>query len=59
VVFVDDMQLPSVKRAAAFSVSNLGWTVEDRGKEDVHEWAVLRTASHEAFVKPYTEFVDF
>jgi GNAT superfamily N-acetyltransferase len=59
VVFVDDTQLPGVERAAAFCVSNLAWTIEDRGKEDVHEWAVLRTGSHKAFRRPYTEFVDF
>jgi GNAT superfamily N-acetyltransferase/predicted O-methyltransferase YrrM len=59
VVFVDDTQLPGVERATAFCVSKLGWTIEDRGKEDAHEWAVLRTGSHEAFVRAFTEFVDF
>jgi predicted O-methyltransferase YrrM len=59
VVFVDDTQLPGVERAAAFCVSNLGWIIEDRGKEDVHEWTVMRTGSHDMFLRPYAEFVDF
>jgi len=59
IVFADDMQLPAVRRAARFCVSNLGWTVEDEGREDEHEWVVLRTGSPEAFDRPFDSFVDF
>jgi predicted O-methyltransferase YrrM len=59
IVFVDDTQLPGVRRAADFCIANLGWAIEDRGEEGVHEWCVLRTGSHEAFLRPHTEFADF
>lgn len=59
VVFADDMQLPAVRRATAFCVSNLGWTVEDEGSEGEHEWVVLRTGSSDAFNRPYDSFVEF
>lgn len=59
VVFADDVQLPAVRRAAAFCVSNLDWTVEDEGSEGEHEWLVLRTGSPEAFHRPFDSFVDF
>jgi predicted O-methyltransferase YrrM len=59
IVFVDDMQLPAVRRATAFCVSNLGWTVEDDGRENEHEWLVLRTGSPDAFRRPYDGFVEF
>ena len=59
VVFADDMQLPAVRRATAFCVSNLGWTVEDEGREGEHEWVVLRTGSSDAFNRPYDSFVEF
>jgi predicted O-methyltransferase YrrM len=59
VVIVDDMQLAAVRRAARFCVSNLGWTIEDEGREDEHEWAVLRTGSPDAFHRPFDSFVEF
>jgi predicted O-methyltransferase YrrM len=60
VVFVDDTQLPGVRRAVAFCVANLGWREEDgRAEGDAHEWLVLRTGPAEAFVRPFTDFVEF
>lgn len=59
IVFVDDTQLPGVRRAVEFCISNLGWVTEDHGKEGVHEWLVLRTGLHETFLRPYSELVDF
>ena len=58
-VFVDDTQLPGVRRAIDFYIANLGWATEDRGKEDSHEWLVVRTGPRDAFFRPYAEFVDF
>jgi predicted O-methyltransferase YrrM len=60
IIFVDDTQLPGVRRAVDFCLANLGWTVEDDGKEgEVHEWLVLRTGSHDVFLRPFGDFVDF
>jgi predicted O-methyltransferase YrrM len=59
VVFVDDVQLPGVRRAVAFCLANLGWTTEDQGKEGIHEWLVLRIGPREAFSRPIEEFADF
>jgi predicted O-methyltransferase YrrM len=59
IVFVDDTQLLGVRRAIEFYLSNLDWVTEERGKEGVREWLVLRTGSRDAFLRPYTEFVNF
>ncbi len=59
IVFVDDTQLPGVRRAVEFCLANLQWAVENGGNEGVHEWLVLRTGSHDLFQRPYTEFADF
>jgi predicted O-methyltransferase YrrM len=60
VVFVDDVQLPGVRRAVNFCLKNLGWTSEDQGKEDSsHEWIVLRTGLHDVYLRPFDDFVDF
>ncbi|MDQ3824156.1 MAG: class I SAM-dependent methyltransferase [Actinomycetota bacterium] len=60
IVFVDDTQLPGVRRAVDFCLANLGWTVEDEGAEgDIHEWLVVRTGPSELFLRPFDRFVDF
>jgi len=59
IVFVDDTQLPAVRRAASFFVANLGWAVLDAGHEGEHEWAVLRTGPPEALHRPFDSFVEF
>jgi predicted O-methyltransferase YrrM len=60
IVFVDDTQLPGVRRAVDFCLANLGWVIEDEGKEgDIHEWMVVRTGPSEMFLRPYDQFVDF
>ena len=59
VVFVDDVQLPAVRRAVGFCVANLGWTAEDAAKEGEHEWQVLRTGTHEVFFRPFDQFAEF
>ena len=59
VIIVDDYQLPGVRRAAAFYVTNLGWSVEKISvADDLHQWAVLRT-SPVPDARPYDYFVDF
>lgn len=59
VVFADDLQLPAVRRATGFCVGNLGWTVEEEGREGEHEWVVLRTGPAEAYDRPFDSFVEF
>jgi predicted O-methyltransferase YrrM len=59
IVFVDDTQLPGIRRAIDFCVANLGWVTEEESKEGVHEWLVLRTGPPDAFMRPYTAFRDF
>jgi predicted O-methyltransferase YrrM len=60
IVFVDDTQLPAVRRAVTFCIRNLGWEIEAEGQEGPnHEWLVLRTGLKEAFLRPYSDFTDF
>ncbi len=40
-----------VARAVNFCIKNLDWVREDGGKEGTHEWIVLRTGSHDAFLR--------
>jgi predicted O-methyltransferase YrrM len=59
-VFVDDTQLPSIRRAVEFCVDNLAWQVEGAGREgSAHEWLTLRTGAPDRYQRPFTEFVDF
>ena len=59
IVFVDDYQLPAIRKAADFFVANLGWAVEERSVDDTqHGWIVLRTA-REPVERDFTFFVDF
>ena len=59
IVFLDDYQLPSVRRAVSFFVTNLGWTLEEvSAADDLHQWAVLRT-SQNADTRPFDHFVEF
>ena len=57
-MFLDDYGLPAVARAVSFFVTNLGWTVEESARDDLHEWAVLRTAMG-LDARPFDYFVDF
>jgi predicted O-methyltransferase YrrM len=59
VVFLDDYQLPGVARAAAFFVTNVGWTVEEVSTaEPDHHWAVVRTGRRPD-ARDFRYFVDF
>lgn len=59
-VFVDDVQLPGVRKALDFFAANLGWRVEGGGDEgEAHAWAVLRTGPAAALARPFRAFVDF
>ena len=58
-VFVDDYQLPAVRRAVSFCLTNLGWTVGSISPiDDLHQWAVLRT-SELPDTRAFDSFIDF
>jgi hypothetical protein len=54
VITLDDYDLPGIRRAVAFFVTNLHWTIE----EATDAWVALRTA-HEADTRHFTDFVAF
>lgn len=59
VVFLDDYDLPGIRRAVSFHVTNLGWRVEETSlASDDHHWVVLRTAETEDD-RHFRHFVDF
>ena len=44
IVILDDYNLPGIKRAVAFFLTNLGWKIEETSPSaDAHHWVVLRT----------------
>lgn len=58
-VFLDDYQLPSIRRAVSFFTTNLGWTIEEASTNDHrHHWAVLRTA-HIPTERAFDHYVAF
>jgi predicted O-methyltransferase YrrM len=59
VVILDDYDLPGIRRAASFFLTNLDWLVEETSTEDDgHHWVVLRTAET-ADSRDFRYFVDF
>ncbi len=60
IVFVDDTQLPGVRRAVDFCIANLGWVIEEGDKEgDEHEWLVMRTGARDLLRRPFSQFTEF
>jgi predicted O-methyltransferase YrrM len=59
IVFADDTQLPAIRRAIGFCLTNLHWTAEDEGQEGDHEWMILRTGPSDVFLRDHTQFVEF
>lgn len=59
VIFVDDYDLPGVRRAVSFYLNNLAWCVEETSlADDDHHWIVLRAAKAEDN-RHFRHFVDF
>lgn len=59
IIFVDDYQLPGVRRAVSFYLANLGWMLAETSEpHQQHQWAVLRT-SVSRDERSFTYFVDF
>ena len=49
VIFLDDYQLPGIRRAVSFYVTNLNWRVEEEcSRDELHHWVVVRTACAKA-----------
>ncbi len=58
-IMLDDYNLPGIKRAVSFYLTNLGWTVEQTSSpEDRHEWVVVRTSSAPD-TRDFRYFVEF
>lgn len=59
VIVLDDYDLPGIRRAVSFYLTNLAWRVEETSPAgDGHQWVVLRTAAAEDN-RPFRHFVDF
>ncbi len=59
VVFLDDYQLPAIRRAVSFWQRNVGWEVEEVSQSDSdHQWAVVRTPRTRDS-RPHYHFLDF
>lgn len=54
-VALDDYNLPGIRRAVSFFVSNLGWTVE----ETIGDYAVVLRTAVEPDKREYWHFVEF
>src|SRR6266852_6024027 len=59
VIFLDDYQIPGVRKAVAFFLSNMQWTMEENSEASAtHQWAVVRTP-HKPLERTFKDFVDF
>jgi predicted O-methyltransferase YrrM len=59
IVVLDDYDLPAIRRAVSFFLTNLDWRVEEESpRGDDHDWVVLRTASTDD-TRDFRHFVDF
>ena len=58
IIFIDDYNLPGIKKAAAFFIKNLNWKIEEIGSYKKHKWLIVRTAKKKDQRK-YMYFVDF
>jgi predicted O-methyltransferase YrrM len=59
IIILDDYQLPAIRRAVAFCLTNLGWTLEEVAAADErHRWAAVRTATVPD-TRPYDYYVEF
>jgi predicted O-methyltransferase YrrM len=58
-ILLDDYDLPGVRRAVSFYLSNLDWRIEETSRaDDAHHWVALRTSSTED-TRHFRYFVDF
>ena len=55
ILILDDYNLPGIRRAVSFFLTNLGWTVE----EAIDDYAVVLRAAAQADKRDFRYFVDF
>jgi predicted O-methyltransferase YrrM len=59
VIFLDDYQIPGVRKAVAFFLSNMQWITEEVSEpSETHQWAVVRTR-YEPLERTFKDFIDF
>ena len=59
VIFLDDYQIPGVRKAVTFFLSNMQWAMEEVSEaSETHQWAVVRTW-HEPLERTFKDFIDF
>jgi len=59
IIILDDYDLPGIRRAVAFFLTNLDWRIEEESTGDGdHQWVVVRTALTEDS-RDFRYFVDF
>jgi len=58
-IFLDDYQLPAIRKAIAFFCKNLEWKIEEVSEySENHQWVVVRTRA-ERLNRAFDFFVDF
>ncbi|MFO0703047.1 MAG: class I SAM-dependent methyltransferase [Candidatus Andersenbacteria bacterium] len=58
-IFLDDLQLPGIRKAVSFFTKNLGWKVEAESNTSVnHHWCTLRTRT-KVLERKFDSFTDF
>ena len=55
ILILDDYNMPGIRRAVSFFVTNLGWTVE----ETIDDYAIVLRTAPQADKREYWCFVDF
>ena len=55
IVVLDDYNMPGIKRAVSFFLTNLGWTVE----ETIEDYAIVLRTALQADKREYWNFVEF
>ena len=59
VVYIDDYQLPAIRKACDFCLRNLDWSLKKNSPAyPYHQWAVMRTAANPD-TGSFDYFVDF
>jgi predicted O-methyltransferase YrrM len=59
VIILDDYNLPGIRRAVAFYVTNLNWRIQETSREDDgHHWVAVRTSTTDDS-RHFRYFVEF
>ena len=58
IIFMDDYDRVTIRKAASFFVKNLDWKIEEKGSYKKREWLVLRTSKKQD-TRDWKYFIDF